>query len=215
MRGRDGRGRGRDSILARNRRRGNEESLEPSLVGETAESLGQGPIRSSQVLLADAQRVEDVGIGKIENAVKLDMDRRQDEGAKCPTARRFSELCRADLEGFPRNRGHRTRPWGCTARRTGDCLPCPGCGLEDAGARFDRRGLVAIGSAAQQWRGALSAPAARQPHGREATWECPIRSAPRGLALLRDPPGPAGVPEAVRPPGVGLGPGATFPPPCP
>lgn len=51
--------------------------------------------------MANAQRVEDVGIGKIENPAKFDMDLRQDEGAERPTTRRLSDLCRADRGGFP------------------------------------------------------------------------------------------------------------------
>ena len=90
-----------DKILAGSRRGGDEESLQPGRVGETPEFLGQAPIRSREVLLADTQRVEDVGIGKIENPVKFDMDLRQDEGAERPTTRRLSDLCRADLGGFP------------------------------------------------------------------------------------------------------------------
>ena len=103
-----------DKILAGSRRGGDEESLEPGRLGETAKFLGQAPIRSHEVLLANTQRAEDAGIGKIENPVKFDMDLRQDEGAERPTTRRLSDLCRADRGGFPAIEGPEL-PFGAVA----------------------------------------------------------------------------------------------------
>ncbi len=90
-----------DKILAGIRSGGDEESLEPGRVGETAEFLGQAPIWTSEVLWAKTQGVEDVGIGQIEHPVNFNMDLRQDEGAERPATRRLSDLCRADRGGFP------------------------------------------------------------------------------------------------------------------